>query len=467
MSIHPSSNRVGRPLRPMLACAMILCFALTSTWGGVAFADEAKEQAKSLFAEGRAQYKAGNYEAALSAFEQANAIKPHPVMLLNIGQVYEAMGRLPDAVNYYKQFVAANPGQAKADAVKQRVQTILSTMKAGWGVVQVETTPPGAEIRLATPDERPRGISPTRVALPAGEHNLIITAEGYNQEIRPVQVGARLVTPLEVTLIPAGPVMQITTAPPGATVIVDGVEVGQSPVSHPSAAGVHTVTARLAEHLEITQQITLEDRHAQQALPVEITLTPLSSLGTLEVAVDAPGAEIKVDGNTVGKAPLAEPLRLPGGAHRVEAIAPDGRRERRSVDVAAGQTTRAIITLTEVDEGGLNQRDWGWILMGGGGALVAGGAVVGVLALGKDGDLDDCRSNPSCAGTGEEQDLVDSVRDQALLTDVLVFSGAAVAGTGLVLYLLSDDPEQAMKSSRWGVAPTAGGGVSAFGRIEF
>ena len=152
-------------LRRLIGLWLVLAL---SGFAGVASADDAKEQAKVLFAEGRTKFKAKNYEAALTAFEKANAIKPHPVMLLNIGQVYEAMGRLPDAVNYYKQFVTAGPPAAKAEAVKQRVRALLTTMKSSWGVVRITSNPPGAEVRLDDPNERPRGITPADVALPAG-----------------------------------------------------------------------------------------------------------------------------------------------------------------------------------------------------------------------------------------------------------------------------------------------------------
>ncbi|MCA9547768.1 MAG: hypothetical protein KC613_25365, partial [Myxococcales bacterium] len=58
---------------------------------GPAWADDAaKERAKALFVEGRGHFAAGRLAQALAAFEQANAIKPHPLMLYNIAQVYEA-----------------------------------------------------------------------------------------------------------------------------------------------------------------------------------------------------------------------------------------------------------------------------------------------------------------------------------------------------------------------------------------
>jgi hypothetical protein len=106
------------------------------------------------------------------------------------------------------------------------------------------------------------------------------------------------------------------------------------------------------------------------------------------------------------------------------------------------------------------------VLMSAGGALLIGSLVTGVLALGEKSDLDDrCTLGP--LGNQCDPSLQgkrDDAQTLALVTDVLWISGAAVAGTGLVLLLVQaggdDEPPAAVQI---GAAPTRGGGVLQIG----
>ena len=68
--------------------------------------------------------------------------------------------------------------------------------------------------------------------------------------------------------------------------------------------------------------------------------------------------------------------------------------------------------------------------MGTGGALVLGGAVAGIMALGSSGDLETCRASNDCLQTQKEADLVAQVRDDAFIADVLLWPGLAIANRG-------------------------------------
>lgn len=68
-------------------------------------------------------------------------------------------------------------------------------------------------------------------------------------------------------------------------------------------------------------------------------------LGTLDIIATPPGAEIRIDGREIGRAPLAEPLRVPAGSIVVELRAPGHHPVTRTVLVAAEQLTRETLTL--------------------------------------------------------------------------------------------------------------------------
>jgi hypothetical protein len=61
-----------------------------------------------------------------------------------------------------------------------------------------------------------------------------------------------------------------------------------------------------------------------------------AKLGRIEVSASA-GAEVTVDGERVGVAPLSEPVSVEAGAHTVKFKAPDGTTETQSVSVLGGE----------------------------------------------------------------------------------------------------------------------------------
>lgn len=99
-----------------------------------------------------------------------------------------------------------------------------------------------------------------------------------------------------------------------------------------------------------------------------------------------------------------------------------------------------------------------WALMGGGGVLLVSGVVIGVLASGTERDFHAATSAKSKAS------LKSDGESQALAADILMLTGVAVAGTGLLVYLLTggDDGDT---EGRVDVAPAIlPGGVGVFVR---
>lgn len=92
----------------------------------------------------------------------------------------------------------------------------------------------------------------------------------------------------------------------------------------------------------------------------------------------------------------------------------------------------------------------GYVTLAGGVALVAGGAVMGVLA----GDAADEFSASN--DLDDKLDHRDTAESRALVADVLYGVGAAAAITGLLLVVLDDGPVDT-EARTVGVAPTTGG----------
>jgi len=94
----------------------------------------------------------------------------------------------------------------------------------------------------------------------------------------------------------------------------------------------------------------------------------------------------------------------------------------------------------------------GWVLVGGGAAMLAGSLLTGAAALAAEDDLETGCTDRVCAQTLSE--TADDANTYALITDVLWIGGAVIAGTGITLLLL-DDGEPDQLSARLRLAPGA------------
>lgn len=122
----------------------------------------------------------------------------------------------------------------------------------------------------------------------------------------------------------------------GATVEVDGVKVGKTPLVKPLrvASGSRVVGVVAPGYVPERRALSIAGG-VRKALAFE--LEPLASkLGHLALETRVPAAEVLVDGARVGTTPLASPLALAPGQHRLELVRPGYRSARRTVRVSEG-----------------------------------------------------------------------------------------------------------------------------------
>lgn len=434
----------------------------------LAQADPAQERAKALFLQGRAHLDALRYGRALDAFEQANAIKPHPVMLKNIARTYEAMDDLERALAYDQQYLDSKPKDAAEVAAGMEK---LKARLAEWPRISLTTDPPGAAVWVGSIDNRARGVTPLQVPVPPGARKLFLSLAGYEAVEREVRVSPKqnLTLPV-ITFKKQQPSVAVRTEPAGAEVSLDGTPVGRTPWLGSAPAGAHTLRVVLEGFDVVEQAVELAPSHTREApLTLDLVLQKARPIGELRVQVDD-GAELILDGKSLGRAPMAAPVSVEAGLHTLE-VRPAGGGDvyREMVTIEAGRLTETSIHLEKGALPAIDQRTVSYVVMGVGGAAMLGGVVTSILALGADGDLQDCRADAACQHTDRELALADDVRSQALTTDLLVGIGAAVAATGVVLFVLDGGTETKGEArvSRLGLLPAPGGGAVAVGAFEF
>ena len=110
------------------------------------------------------------------------------------------------------------------------------------GTANVTSSPVGAEVTI---DGVPRGVTPLRLTLPAGEHRLRL-GSGEAARGLPLTIEAGAVVSQHVDLPATAPVttgqLEVTSDPPGSLVSLDGTLRGVTPlVLTQVSAGPHTV----------------------------------------------------------------------------------------------------------------------------------------------------------------------------------------------------------------------------------
>jgi len=177
-----------------------------------------------------------------------------------------------------------------------------------------------------------------------------------------------------------------------------------------------------------------------------------SRVGRLSIHVNVQDAEVFVDDQRVGVAPLPTTVAVNLGQHRVFARTQVGTSAEKVVDVAGGELVDVFLEMAAVSAARNNASPAAgaapkeslstlqraaigtWVAVA---PALAGALATGLVAKGKQDDLDaQLEIIPATDGSKKKAaDLSDSVRTLSITSDVLSAVSAALAVTGVVLWV--------------------------------
>lgn len=307
----------------LVLLAALLCAAPAS----------AQEPAELI--EGRRLFDALEYEQALPLLDRAVVmLEPQafrdPASRAALINTFElrararfGMGNREGAVSDFRALLGLDPGFVLADGVSPRVVALLDEVKTTTiGTIELQLDPGDGQLLV---DGVPRPYGNGRIAVAAGAHTLRVSRIGFRPIDQPVTVMAGQSLPLRITLERVSSVVTLTTAPPGAEVFVNGVSKGKT-----DTAAAITFAADVARHLQIAQDqvaaLVLTDlsigsfdvefrRDCYLAERRRITIVELGdlivepvaltpSVGSLVLDSEPAGAEVLIDGDARGQAPV-------------------------------------------------------------------------------------------------------------------------------------------------------------------
>jgi tetratricopeptide (TPR) repeat protein len=100
-----------------------------------------KAQAKQHFKQGKALQDAGKYDDAVAEFRAAYDLDQRPEMLFNIAQVYRLGSHKQSAVDYYQQYLAAQPDGPGAGEARQWIAELTRQIEADRPLPREPATP--------------------------------------------------------------------------------------------------------------------------------------------------------------------------------------------------------------------------------------------------------------------------------------------------------------------------------------
>jgi hypothetical protein len=223
--------------------------------------------------------------------------------------------------------------------------TALASRASAQVPVNIESTPSGAQVFLDTASGAPVCTTPCRtVRIAGGAHTLIFRLDRHAEAQAQVMIRTRRET-FRATLNPLSSlaVTSSNEATVGAAVRVDGVPVGNVPYSANVAPGRHLVQVGREGYVTFSQWVDLAPAQGLQ-LPVVLE-REAPQTGSLLVAADVSGAEVRIDGEPQVRGTTPTFIEnLSPGPHAVELRAPGLPARTETVTIQTGQ--RAVLNVT-------------------------------------------------------------------------------------------------------------------------
>jgi hypothetical protein len=204
--------REGRNRLLGLGATLVIATAMAVTPAMVAEAQQpkmtaaeeakVKQQAIEAFKTGNTAFKAGNYEEAYTNFKKADDLYPGAKPKFMVAQSLDKLGRSAEAVAAYRAFIDSNPCDSYREELAEAGKRVAALEASLPGQITIKVAPEAAAgIATIVVDDNP--VTGTEVELPAGEHTIVISAEGYETVTERITVKPNEQRELAIALVPA------------------------------------------------------------------------------------------------------------------------------------------------------------------------------------------------------------------------------------------------------------------------
>ncbi|WP_320170686.1 PEGA domain-containing protein [Maridesulfovibrio sp.] len=246
----------------------------------------------------------------------------------------------------------------KSGGIKSAVFFILGLIvlaAAGWGawmflgnsepMLTVVSVPAGADVFV---DSGRVGKTPVTInEVPTGTRKIRVVRDRYEPFEENVYVDRGKTKNMNVSLVPLFGDLEVTSEPAGATVLINGESVGNTPLSLPEFEyGDYRLKLVLDRYLPVTREFTLP-----KGGKINISESLVSEFGNIEIASEPAGASVFLDGKKIGVTPYTA-SDVKRGKHSIKLSLSRHGGYSETVDVPSGGSIKVFGKLS-VNVGGL------------------------------------------------------------------------------------------------------------------
>ena len=153
MTFLIDAHASGPRLMARLGTGLCFAFAMLAITAAArpAQAQRGDSRARELYLEGDRHYAAGRYEDAVQAFEEAYQLSERPLLLFNLANAYERLGRYEEALSALSEY-APHAAEEEQEQIRSRIENLTRRVEEQASVEEVPDGEPDGSVE-PPPDE--------------------------------------------------------------------------------------------------------------------------------------------------------------------------------------------------------------------------------------------------------------------------------------------------------------------------
>jgi hypothetical protein len=294
-----------------------------------------KEDAAKKRAEAEKLSTQGDYAAALTAYDDAEALFHDPNNDLGRAQVLMKLRRFAEANAAYQKYVDTGKAGKKKKEIEQAIESLSVILQTS---ISCASTPEGATVYLNSTVDAPLGVTPFTQNLPPGTHRFIFQKEGFDTLSQVVTIEAKTSQTIQVAMPDKPGLVSITATPAAAEISINGELKGQTPLDLKLPDGDYTIEASATGYA--TQRKKFEVKAKQSySWSVDLTQPPA---GKLSLSLSPNNATATINGEAISN---TQTIDLTPGAYQVTISAPSYKTITQSVTIESEQESKLSVEL--------------------------------------------------------------------------------------------------------------------------